>query len=222
MYKEIFDEKHFMHKVNLESMEVIQKKPSGYYDKNILCHDCDNEIISGYESYGSKALYGGKLPKNIAPIFEYGKLPDQVNVKNIDYRSFKLFLLSIIWRAHISKQDFFEKVNLGPYAEQLRQMILTGDAGEEDEFETCIISYQNPELPLRALTPIRKFKIEANTCYMLHVGRLSYYFNISKHNKLVLFEHGYLKKDNTSVFYFPKGKKANEFFKLTTGIHAEL
>lgn len=222
MYQEIYDDKHFLSKVDLRSLEIVQKRPSGFYDKNILCDDCDNRIISQYESYGSKVLYGGNPPKEIAPIFEHSKLQDQVNVTRIDYTKFKLFLLSIIWRAHISKQEFFYKVDLGPYAEKLRKMVFNGNAGEENEFETCIVSYQNPELPLKTLTPIRKFKIECNTSYLLHIGGLSYYFNISPHNKLAIFKSGRIKKNNSTVIFLPKGKKANEFFKLTTGIQAEI
>jgi hypothetical protein len=51
-------------------------------------------------------------------------------VEGIDYERFKLFQLSILWRAGVSKHVFFSKVKLGAHEKRLRQMLLADDPGE--------------------------------------------------------------------------------------------
>jgi hypothetical protein len=50
-------------------------------------------------------------------------------VPGLDYPIFKLFHLSILWRASVSALDDFAGVTLGPHEERLRKMILTGNPG---------------------------------------------------------------------------------------------
>jgi hypothetical protein len=50
------------------------------------------------------------------------------------YAPFKLFHLSILWRASVSNLEEFQAVALGPHEERLRMMILTGTPGTPDEY----------------------------------------------------------------------------------------
>jgi hypothetical protein len=52
-----------------------------------------------------------------------------LSATGFDYRRFKLFHLSILWRASIATLADFGAVELGEHAESLRRMILAGDAG---------------------------------------------------------------------------------------------
>ena len=62
-------------------------------------------------------------------------LPDPWDVTDIqwlkvDYTSFKLFHLSVLYRAGVSSLPTFQEVSLGPHEEKLRKQILACDAGE--------------------------------------------------------------------------------------------
>ncbi len=54
-------------------------------------------------------------------------------VRRMNLNLFKLLHLSIVWRAHLS-QDFGKHVDLGPYAEKIRKMLLAGNGGDEMAF----------------------------------------------------------------------------------------
>ena len=80
------------------------------FDKDILCHSCDNETLGKLERYASLILYDG-YPK----IVEYRECPDgrkYTYCAGIDYTQFKLFLLSVLWRASISKRPLFGEVRV--------------------------------------------------------------------------------------------------------------
>ena len=59
---------------------------------------------------------------------------DMVLLSGIEYENFKLFALSILWRASVSSLSMFEQVNLGPHENSIRTMILKGDAGRQHRY----------------------------------------------------------------------------------------
>ena len=126
MYKEIYDEKHSLISFKTHTLHSGQIVFNGAYEKDILCEDCDNNLIGGFENYASRVLYGGKIPVSIKNFIK----PDGLEfsqAQGVDYIKFKLFLLSVLWRASISSNDFFSSVSLGSlYEEKIRQMILLG------------------------------------------------------------------------------------------------
>jgi hypothetical protein len=153
MYREtgMYDSSHRIRKFSVQRVfKIITdlfSPPTGEYDKNILCARCDNEIIGHYETYARKALFGGELPADENPIVTHhidlnGK---RFSIcQNIDYNKFKLFLLSILWRASITQRDFFQYVNLNlEKEEQLRDMILNGNPGEINDFPIFLYTYLN-------------------------------------------------------------------------------
>jgi hypothetical protein len=221
MYKGIFDEQHFMYKVDLNQKNKLSKKPTGIYDKNILCSDCDSRIIGSLETYGSKLIFGGSISDKSRPIFDFST-EGLIKTSNINYACFKLFLLSLLWRGSISSNDFFKNIELGPHKEIIRKMILNNDPGEELEYETCIIFYKNDEIPTKSLIPARKIKTKNNTCYLIHINHMSIYFNISETNKLQFFEKAGISKNNTMTSFYLGGNIAKNLFQKSTGILFEL
>lgn len=221
MYKGLFDIKaHKSALVNLNNIERVKYLQDGFYDKHILCAECDNNLLSKLENYASKFLYGSIRKEDSLP--KYQNLIGEDGLKftfvtNLNYTNIKLFLLSILWRAHISKQSFFNQVDLGPYAEVIRMMLLNNDAGNEDRFETCILKLI-PEDSIKysklykSIAPPRKLKDNQNVSYVFHINNFLYMFNISSIAKLNLFEAGKVRKDNTMQFAILDGKFGYEFF----------
>ncbi len=52
---------------------------------------------------------------------------DATVLPGVDYSKFKLFLMSLVWRAGAASGDFWETVKLGPHEEKLRSRIRAGD-----------------------------------------------------------------------------------------------
>ena len=148
MYQDLFDEKHRIFEVLIKPDLQLKKKPrqSGGYDKNILCENCDNKILGSLERYASLALYGGielmidtKSNKNTSTY---------INVKGIDFEKFKLFLLSILWRASISNLPIFQNVKLGNHENIIRNKIFTHNPGSSFEYPCAIFTYlHNTKIP---------------------------------------------------------------------------
>ena len=66
MYKDIFDEKHRLHEVEVTKGSIREDKlrQSGGYEDQILCQTCDNKILGKLEKYARMVLYGG-APKRM-------------------------------------------------------------------------------------------------------------------------------------------------------------
>ena len=117
------DEQHATHKFN------------GEYEGNILCENCDSELIGKLEDYFSKFIHG-EYQSAIRPRFERMDNRDIIVRENdpiYKYDLFKLFLLSLLWRASISSRPLFGQIKLPPEVEDdLRQRALNHQPGEPD------------------------------------------------------------------------------------------
>lgn len=125
LYSSLYDEKHRFHRVSIKENEknkLIQKGVREY----LLCGDCEQKL-SKYETYASKVFKGGVE-------LGFSHEGNLIHLDGIDYVKFKLFALSILWRASISSLDVFEHINLGPHEENIRGMILGEEAGRESEY----------------------------------------------------------------------------------------
>lgn len=94
--------------------------------EHLLCAGCERQF-SRYETYGAKVL---RLADEASPDAASG----DALVPDVDARMFRLFGLSLLWRAHASRLHSFKAVRLGPLAEPLRTMLLTEQPGEAHQF----------------------------------------------------------------------------------------
>ncbi|MGQ0601452.1 MAG: hypothetical protein ACT4QE_07120 [Anaerolineales bacterium] len=108
--------------------------------EKLLCDKCENLFANQYEAYFAKLWYRNKrtIPKTTNKDF--------VDIKNVDYTLFKLFHLSVLWRASISSLEPFKEVSLGKEQEErLRQMLLAGDSGMQTEYQILGVLLVEPE-----------------------------------------------------------------------------
>lgn len=179
MYKGIFDSKHAIYKIALNDNEKNRKVYNGEYEPDILCQNCDNIIIGQSENYANKIFYGGKFSKDEDISFYKEKQNDLLLycVSGINYKKFKLFLLSILWRASISQRELFKFVSLGPYEEKIREMLINNDPGEEKEFP-CIISKIPDEIPCGLISQPTRSR-NKGTIYNFIINGFYYMYCIS-------------------------------------------
>ena len=59
--------------------------------------------------------------------------------RNYEYNKFKLFSLSLLWRASISSHEIFVNASLGKYEDKLRKILLNGWEIPVNEFPVYII-----------------------------------------------------------------------------------
>ncbi len=87
--------------------------------EHLLCPDCE-ALLSVHETYASELL------RSIDAIPYDGQKGVEVEY---DYHHFKLFGISLLWRAHASTLHEYQQFSVGPLAEDMRQMLLRGDPG---------------------------------------------------------------------------------------------
>jgi hypothetical protein len=119
LHRPIYDEDH--EAIYFDSTRKgIRRR--GFWEE-LLCRECEERI--------------GKLESYFADLwFKQGVRPELVirgnrplRVAGLDYTRFKLFHLSILWRASIATLRPFQEIRLGIHEERLRSMLLTGVAG---------------------------------------------------------------------------------------------
>nr|WP_320193112.1 hypothetical protein [uncultured Desulfobacter sp.] len=181
-YSSIYDERHRFYIVSTAPGERRGIRPKGIYEK-LLCETCE-DAFGDYDDYGRKVLFGGasiEIPKNY---------PDAYVTSNINYRKFKLFSMSLLWRASVSERIEFKITKLGgPHEERLRQMLYDKNPGEPYEYG-CILMVENnkPEvmdLMGRLILPPEKLqlRIEGHRVFRAAFGNLWWVWVVSNHTK---------------------------------------
>ncbi|MEW5910812.1 MAG: hypothetical protein AB1659_13490, partial [Thermodesulfobacteriota bacterium] len=113
-----------------------QKSRIGFYDTEILCQNCER-IFSPWDDYAQKILLAEPKEEDYW-IHNGRKLAFKMEV---DYVKLKLFFISLLWRAAVSNLYFFRRIDVGPFADQLKQMILKGDPGNPETFAIVLAKF---------------------------------------------------------------------------------
>ena len=230
MYQDLYDEKHKMYVFNpikkAQEKGHVKRPSSGEYEGGILCADCDNVLLGEFETYASKAIYGGALPAKECPTSE--NCINQHGVKftkceNIDYAKFKLFLLSILWRASISSRPLFNDIDLGEHEEPIRKMILDRNPGEVSDYPIIFMTYLNDKSMFKDLVahPQRRESKSGHTIFVFIIGGMFYQFYMNnpklKYPDYVLTET-IKPTNNLNIFHIPIGEGMDVILKYY-GIH---
>lgn len=149
--------------MSLRPEEPGGARQRGYWEKRsglkepLLCTDCEARF-SRYENYFRKLFYGNKPgPLKKVPVGTQidlsafpGLDPDILGVSEIklDYASFKLFVLSLLWRASVAKGPFFERVDLGPHENQIAMMLKTEDPDSDLRYPIMMVNVRHAKYGL--------------------------------------------------------------------------
>ena len=213
MYNGIHDELNRMVIANLKTFDAKpQFQQTGYFDKYVLCSKCDNELIGKLERYVALVLFGGRSTENLA--FENAVSPDGIKsiiIKNIDYAKFKLCLLSILWRAHISPNKFFKNVDLKDNAEAIRQMLLSNDPKDDTEYKISIVAVRNHEGLLRMVFDPAIVQIGKGYVAIFFINGIFYFIDLVPSSDFAVFKKHFLKKSGIYEVMLLDGQQAASF-----------
>lgn len=181
LYKELFDDKHRIFRLSTDSPR-IDNVSNGEYEGGILCFDCDNRVLGGFESYASMVFHGGV--RGISS--QNFRKPDGLEFSRlggIDYKKFKLFLLSLLWKASISSRPFFQHVSLGAYEEKIRRMLLNGDPGKANAYPCVISSYRKRDLPNEIIADPKKITTDGTLSFSFLVSGMLLVYKITENEQ---------------------------------------
>jgi len=102
-----------------------QPLQKGHREK-LLCESCEGQFAQ-YEGYVARVWY----EQNAIPSLVF---TDEVVISDLDYPQFKLFHLSLLWRASVSSIHMYAEIQLGPHQERIGQMLLNQDPGTPEDY----------------------------------------------------------------------------------------
>jgi len=153
-----------------EKVQILQK---GIRER-LLCQECESNL-SAFETYAKKVLLdeadSNPLVSDDDKVIQY---------KNINYKEFKLFQLSILWRASVSKLKFFSQVNLGPYEGKIQQMLLKRDPGLPDQYPCLIVGLLFDDKPFHIMRSPLRTRFGRHYCYMFVMSGLVWLFGVPR------------------------------------------
>lgn len=169
------------------------------YEK-LLCEKCEG-TLSSYERYEKKVLFDD-LPREPARSSKKVWL-----FSGIRYHDFKLFEMSILWRAGISSLEFFREVTLGPHEERLRGMIHREDPGEPHDYGCGFLGVNAfPEVMRTIVTdsiwPPARMRVSDHRCYLLNLCGLFWLFFASSHTDQIPCQEIFLSKEGDLRVYW--------------------
>lgn len=138
--KTLRDEKGQFIKTTTRDIRKIKHIGDSMYDSDILCRECDNNIIGSLETYASQVISGGKQTRNIRSNTYYNDEIEWTEIYGIDYDKFKLWLLSIIWRSSIADNKISDVSLSTEQNEDIRRRLISGKAGNPHDYPFLILT----------------------------------------------------------------------------------
>lgn len=173
-----------------KKVKPIQKGEREY----LLCEKCDNEIIGKLDKYAIEVI----RDKKYIEIEEYSNC---IIWDKIDYNKFKLFHLSVLWRASISKTKC-KAVNLSnEQSNEIRECILSGKAPSSDKYQIFGLYLIDPENDYEncdgMVTYGNRYEVENipnSEVYVFIYGGIAWNYVVSNSNNNDFFERVGLKE----------------------------
>jgi hypothetical protein len=186
-----------------------------YFDKDILCLDCETIKLSQLDKYGNRVLFGDQKTKDLfkSTVLEYPNAKVCV-IENFDYLKLKLFLLSVLWRAHISSHVFFENVNLSSRDGVIRQAILSKDLSSCEDVKISIfgLMFDRNKL-MKAIPKPRHIITESIDVYLFMIYGIVYNFIYKDDNNTFNFGENTLQENQPLKMPFYLGADAMNYFR---------
>jgi len=142
-------------------------------------------VIGAYDTYGKK-FFDKDFLSSIKELDNSSgeKLSYiEINENHFDYIKLKLFLLSVLWRASISKLDFFSSVQLGKYEDVIKNMLLQTHLTDENIFQIVLatrLPHEHGYYYGQTIIPPQKRKYGSTTVYEFVFGDLEIHFKVGK------------------------------------------
>ncbi len=191
LFRALYDEIHRFHVISTDEAERNKYQQKGPREP-LLCAACEQQF-SRYERYASLALSGG---------IELGYQFDgpAIVLSGLEYKQFRLFQLSVLWRAGVSRHEFFKDVSLGPHEEPLRLALLDEDPGPSERYGCimCAVLHEGKIQQDLVLQPER-VRFSGLSGYRFVFGGLVWIYVVSGHRSSTGIERGFLQEDGRAV-----------------------
>ena len=163
-----------------DELNYPKRAPIGVYDRNILCHDCEQKF-QDLDNYGQQILLKTELQSSAVKGTVYYKVP------NVNYELFKLFFISVLWRASISSQPYYSKVNLGKFEEIAKNNVWNRVVENSEEFSFALAKFTDDEFGTAMLNP-RRLRFSGVNYYIFYLFGFMLYIKVDQRQTPSIFK----------------------------------
>ena len=189
LYEPLYDARN--HRFNVISTNVRKRKstrPTGIYEK-LFCDECEGKL-SVWEGYARDIFYCPQLK-----LIEDNR---KIVFSKVQYVPFKLFQMSLLWRASITRRPEVPSIDLGPHAERMRMMLFEKRPGKPYEYGSILLLPSiDQNLMQQFLYPpeLLPTKIDSHTAYRASFGGMFWIFIVSNHSERLPHKAVFLSKE---------------------------
>lgn len=175
VYRPAYDNSHTSIVIDLQRSKKTKRQKG--LTQYLLCRSCENRF-SRLEKYFSDIWFGRK---RLRPILLTGKM---IQIAGIDYFRFKLFHLSVVWRAGVASIPEFSNVRLHTQELKLRKRLLDSDPGNQTDYPFFGIALRDPQtggFQDRILKTPDSFRLRGHWIYSFIFGGVQWNYCISNY-----------------------------------------
>lgn len=194
LYGELYNDKGHLMAINGRGDRGWKALQKGIREP-LFCEQCEQHFNEYFEKpFRAQWVIAAPLPSP-------WNAPD-VHWVNVDYSSFKLFHLSVLFRAAVSSLNTYAVVSLGPHEEKLRQLLLNKDPGEHTRypiFGYAVVHHKTNHL-IPMVSQAQKVSFGGHNCYGMMYGGVEWWVCVSSHRNIE-FERAALQADGRMPFH---------------------
>lgn len=175
LYRDLYNDQHTLMGINGQGNKGWKPLQKGTRE-HLLCFDCEQYLNDKYEKpFLKQWTVDSPLPDRIAQ--------DAAHTAVYDYSKFKLFHLSILFRASVSSLPTFRGVNLATHEDRIRRMLITEDPGKEWEYPILAFAVLNGrgEVERRLISCPIASRYEGHIVYGQIYGGAIWWISVSSH-----------------------------------------
>lgn len=173
-YRPLYDEKHKA--VEVRNAPPKEGKLQKGFREALLCEDCERFFNDEYEKYFKHTWYdAGACPAR----------PDQpvIRIDGLDYSRFKLFHLSVLWRASVTTREEFGAVSLGPHESVIRSMLRAKDPGPASRYNFVVqLLHLDGQIMHQAIMPPGTSREHGARVYTLVFAGCAWNYIVASHS----------------------------------------
>lgn len=193
LYADLYNSKNYMMGIHGRGHRGWQAVQKGIREP-LFCESCEQH----FNEYCEKPFR--------AQWVEASPLPDpwsatDVHWITVDYNSFKLFHLSVLFRAGVSSLPTFSAVSLGRHEERIRQLLLarsTGESWQYPVFGYAVVHHKTKRL-VQMVSRAQQSKFGGRRCYGMMYGGAEWWICVAS-DRNVEFEQVALQPDGRMPF----------------------
>lgn len=149
---------------------------AGIHDSEIACETCER-LFNSFDTHAYQVLTKALAEKKI--YHDYNGHSCAYFIESVDYTKLKLFVLSMLWRAHASSHKFFSLIDLGPHATTLCSYISSGIAPSSKEYEVVFFYRVSQQYPGTLIPPWRD-RIQGVNIYRFYLPDIVILIKVDK------------------------------------------